>query len=277
MTTSNPSIVFEHTSDATFRTWGLAVSTALQAVATKTTDTGQIDFATALRPAVNVAAGYDMYRFSDALQATRPIFIKVEYGTSTSATVPAMSITVGTSTNGAGTINSTLATTRRQLNFSSGPSASNPAYFAGGSNWLNFTVPFSFGAFFWFSVSRTLDASGAATSDGALAQGGVSSVSQSDSWLSFNSQTVLTASTSNYLLGSCWLTTAFGSDVFYAQRYAMLPQFCYDLALMAAFPADVTNLVPIAITNLGSSHTYLPVTGIAPNFTGNHCLLMRYE
>lgn len=94
------------TSDATFRAWCAAVDAALLAVGLVAAgDTGQMNLATAVRPGtINTAAGYRMYRFADALQATKPVFIKVEFGTGGATTVAGAWATVANGTNGAGTL-----------------------------------------------------------------------------------------------------------------------------------------------------------------------------
>ncbi|MCB1713466.1 MAG: hypothetical protein KDH96_13660, partial [Candidatus Riesia sp.] len=65
--------------DALFRDWGSKLSAAIQAVGlVKTGDTGQINWST-----VTVGTGirgYEIFRFNDSLQATTPVFIKIEYG-----------------------------------------------------------------------------------------------------------------------------------------------------------------------------------------------------
>lgn len=69
----------------------------------QTADTGQIDVATVIKPAAGVIAGFQVWRFNDQLQATHPIFIKVEYGTSTSSSQwMAVYFAVGIQTDGAG-------------------------------------------------------------------------------------------------------------------------------------------------------------------------------
>lgn len=100
----------DHTSDATFRAW---VNALLQGWAdagwVRTADTGQINPASAVKPAaVNTSAGYAMFRFDDALQSTAPIYFKVEFGTGAHATQPAMWLTVGKATNGAGSLTSAI-------------------------------------------------------------------------------------------------------------------------------------------------------------------------
>jgi hypothetical protein len=103
---------FDHTTDAGFRVWGLAVSTMLQATGlVKTSDTGQVDWTTVTKPGAGALGGYEIYRFDDALQATAPIFIRLEYkSASASATRPALWMQVGVATNGAGTMVGTTST-----------------------------------------------------------------------------------------------------------------------------------------------------------------------
>lgn len=108
--------------DALFRAWGLAHSTALAAAGmVQTADTGQINWVTVLKPAAGVTAGYEVWRFADAMQATAPIFVKISYGIGAAAAANTASITavvVGTGSNGSGTI-----TGAAQI----APSATNPS------------------------------------------------------------------------------------------------------------------------------------------------------
>lgn len=94
----------DHTSAATFRAYGLAISNAIAAAGwVKTADTGQIDWATVANPGTNTVAGYEIWRMADSLQATRPVFMKVEYGRNQQGG-PGIWLTVGTATDGAGTL-----------------------------------------------------------------------------------------------------------------------------------------------------------------------------
>ncbi len=96
------------TTDAKFRAWSSATAAALLGAGlTQTADTGQINHVTVARPvAPNTSAGYEIWRFNDALQATFPIFLKVEYGSSTNASGqnPGTWLTVGTGSDGVGNI-----------------------------------------------------------------------------------------------------------------------------------------------------------------------------
>lgn len=101
MSINSTDTVFNHATDADFRTWGAQFSAALLAVGlTHTADTGQIDWTTVLNPASG-SAGYEIWRFNDTLQATKPIFIRFDFG-SQSAGVPAIWVQIGTATDGAG-------------------------------------------------------------------------------------------------------------------------------------------------------------------------------
>lgn len=94
----------ENTSDATFRAWGSDIAARLAVAGlVQTSDTGQINWVTVARPAASAYGGYEIWRFNDTLQASAPVFIKIEYGSSNNQTTPAIRVTVSSGTNGAGT------------------------------------------------------------------------------------------------------------------------------------------------------------------------------
>lgn len=96
--------------DAEFRTWGGGVSAAIAAVGlVKTADTGQINWTTVLTPpGASTYQGYEIWRFNDSVQATAPIFFKLEYGSGSTTGRPAFRLTVGKGSDGAGTLTSVL-------------------------------------------------------------------------------------------------------------------------------------------------------------------------
>ena len=105
MTTQAWNTRLRHDDDATFREWGLELSTKLAAAGlVQTADTGQINWATVLRVTSNTDAGYEIWRMNDAMQATAPVFFRIAYGTHTGVTGPRIQITSGTATNGAGVL-----------------------------------------------------------------------------------------------------------------------------------------------------------------------------
>lgn len=123
MTTASYSTPWDNSTDAAFRAWGSALSAAMQSCGLQqSADTGQIDWSTVTVPTTNdTSGGYEIYQFTDGLQATSPVFIKIEYGAGINQTgieyggygYPQMWITVGPSTDGAG--NMTGVTTNRVL------------------------------------------------------------------------------------------------------------------------------------------------------------------
>lgn len=110
MATNTFSAAPDNTSDATFRAWGSALSAALAAVGmVKTADTGQINWATVVKPAaVNTQSGYEVWRFNDALQATAPLYVRIGYGSGSNTLHPSLWFTCGKGSDGAGTITSPL-------------------------------------------------------------------------------------------------------------------------------------------------------------------------
>lgn len=111
MTTATTTTIIDHSSDAAFRTWAAEVIAQLLAVGiTQTADTGQINTTTVTRPIINTMAGYVIMRFNDTAQSTSPIFFKLEFGTSSGAAEPNMILTVGTASNGSGTLTGTTTT-----------------------------------------------------------------------------------------------------------------------------------------------------------------------
>lgn len=101
----------------------------------RTNDTGQIDTATVVKPGVSTPAGYDIFRFDDALQATAPFFLKIEYGIGPSTNAFAWWITVGTGTNGAGVLTGN-ASTRSTAQTATDVGAIRTCTFAGAANRL---------------------------------------------------------------------------------------------------------------------------------------------
>jgi|GEM_PF-2694776 len=113
MATTSWSSRFRHDSDATFREWGLELSTRLSTVGlVQTADTGQINWTTVNRAGTGALAGYEVWRFADPLQATVPIFILIEYRTGGTTTTPELRFRVGEGSNGSGALTGIQSTTR---------------------------------------------------------------------------------------------------------------------------------------------------------------------
>lgn len=178
MTTATTVGVMDQTSDVAFRNWIAEIIAQLIAVGlTQTADTGQINTSTVVRTAsAQTAQGYAIFRFNDSLQSTSPIFFKLEFGTGSTAvlTCPAMWITVGTGSNGSGTLTGTTSgrcPAGVNVNLTGAVT----------SNWISrycystamgaFAVCFKIGAgattapFAFFGIFRSNDSTGAPTAD----------------------------------------------------------------------------------------------------------------
>jgi hypothetical protein len=113
MATRLNSAPWDNSLDANFRAWAKFIADALLAFGwTRAADTGQIDWATVARPtAANTPQGFEVWRSGDALTQ---MFLKVEYGSGSNALHPGLWLTLGTGSNGSGTITGNVST-RQQL------------------------------------------------------------------------------------------------------------------------------------------------------------------
>lgn len=162
MAATAPTLRTTFATDAEFREWAQAVHDAIAATGlVQTSDTGQINLTTVAKPgAANTAAGYEIWRFDDALQATRPVFFKFEYGTAAAATRPGMWFTIGTATNGAGTLSGNTFT-RSQMYPSADPT-NGFSRISGANNRIMLSLYHGEvnARFVFFSCERTKDADG---------------------------------------------------------------------------------------------------------------------
>lgn len=178
MTVSSWTVSNTTSTDAAFRAWGSAIGVALAALGfVQTADTGQINWTTVTKPvSINTAQGYEVWRFADALQASAPIFFKIEYGCPTNTNLPGLWLTVGTGSDGAGTITgSNIAnvsfTPTRLTGAAAASGAAVPSYLvtdAAQSAMLladHVSVP---GGHIYLLIERTRDFTGAPNGDGVF-------------------------------------------------------------------------------------------------------------
>lgn len=170
ITTVSPSNI----TAAIFRAWATFIHNSISGTGgmTNTADTGQIDLTTVAAPgAISTYMGYKMYACNDSLQATYPIYVKIEFGsTSANANNPSVQITIGTGTNGAGTITGTLVVAFQHGIGGTASSTASTSYASSG------TARFAIALFtdaginnpLWFSFERTVDSSGVDTGDGLI-------------------------------------------------------------------------------------------------------------
>ena len=172
MTAITTYTLLTNSTDANFRIWGSSVDgTFVTCGWVQTSDTGQINWTTVAAPvAINTSKGYSIFRMNDAMQATKPVFLKIEYGSSPAVVAnPCMWITIGTGSDGAGTI--TGITVARSVCYGNTSNGSYyPSYFSGSSSrWCMCLWPtYASYQHIFFSVERTHDDSNTLTNTGLL-------------------------------------------------------------------------------------------------------------
>jgi len=269
--------------DAYFRDWGKKLSDAMEAVGfTKTADTGQIDWAAVVKPpAVSTYQGYEIRAFSDALQATNPVVARFDFGSAGgSANNCAIKIQVGRATDGAGNFIGETGTAFILANTGSSTTTYN-GFVSGSSGRINFALFANSGYIFIFYIERTKDSSGAATAEGVDSIGVYTS---NPAQQYFPSKGVgYPVTLVNGLCCACPYSgvATKGSDIglfpiFTNIGYADNP----SLGACVYFTADIAAETDVALTILGSSHTFKTVAGSIGTVNGNtstKSLAVRYE
>lgn len=267
--------VSSYTTDAKFRNWGLTCSTALQASGlVKTSDTGQINWVTVSKPvATNTKAGYEIYRFADTLQSTKPIFIRVDYGSggTASGNSPCTWLTIGVSTDGAGTI--TGLNTGSIQGFAMSATVSNtamPYYFThttGGYALMHFGASLASGTPTytnpgWWVIERSINkTTGAATGDGVtlmlLSYTASTLIGHSQYGLDFNTTTAFTTRTDPQTNMPFYFSAATGAAVPVGKCYSKLSAVYGFSGMLSYFNTDIAAATTFTASPFGVSHTYL--------------------
>jgi len=155
------------TTNAQFRTWGLLYAAKWASMGlVQTADAGQIDWVAVATPGVgNTSAGFEVWRFNDALQATAPIYMKIEYGSGAAAADGSLWFTLGSGY--AGGLTGIISLRKQvQCTATAGVIAH---YWSGDTNRL-MVSPLGAAAntSMFISIERTVDATGVVTGEGAL-------------------------------------------------------------------------------------------------------------
>lgn len=177
MTTSQKDALWVASDNAAYSAYCQAVYDALVAIGlTQTSDTGQTSAApvSVSFPGANTYNVNWIFRFNDSMQASAPIYFKIELGRGTGTANFLGKLTVGTGSNGTGTITNPVLNAAAAGATSWSPSATNPSRFdacynaATGCCWLAFEtnnnqIPGG------FIISRSLDSGGTPSADGWMA------------------------------------------------------------------------------------------------------------
>jgi hypothetical protein len=276
-----------NSSDATFRIWGKALSDAMTAVGFgKTADTGQIDWATIATPiSVSTMAGYEIRAFSDALQATNPVIVKIEYGCGAATATPAVQLTVGRATDGAGNFIGEISSVIAAIAYSSSASLF-PCYVSGSSDRISVVITATHASYcFAFWIERAKDDTGANTDIGVDI--GVKSYvsSQRISQVFFPKDGLQFPYAPTY--GVPCLVPYSGSFS-YDGNLGIFPVYTYcgyvanpNLALCIYNTASIGYGSIISLTIFGATHKYIltncPGGSINGNTASTLCIALRYE
>lgn len=265
----------DHTSDAGFRAWVAEIVTALFTTLslTQTADTGQINPATVNRPAPGASpgtsGGYVIGRFNDTLQSTSPIFFKIEFGTcSNGATVPQMWITVGTGSNGSGTITGT-ATARSSVTCGSvgvGSGVTCISLFAYNATQGVFTLMWKAGFitsnYGGVILSRSTDTTGAPTADSYILITNANTALASNASLGVaQSYSYLTSAFVSFPNANFWTTsmpfssssTLFNGNIQVCAGMQATPILGLNANFGAALASEVPTGVTLSVALLGTT------------------------
>lgn len=252
--------------DADFRTWGSGIAAQIAAMGlVQTSDTGQINWTTVTRPAaINTSAGYEMWRFNDALQATKPVFIRFDYGVGSAVDRPRIIPRVSTATDGAGVQSGQLGIASVTVTQASSKSAGVllPSFCSGSTSRLNlFTgVDLTGAASLWGGmiwVERSKTNLGVDTGDG------IGTWFCSANGVSFQvipfSGTVPTAAASNPAISLVnGAVSSVGANVAFSPTVLALGKGLF--ASWAAYiSADLPKLALVSVDHLGAVRTLLPL------------------
>lgn len=172
MATLTRSVAPSNTLVADFRLWAQYVHDSFILGMVDTLATGSVDIATmAIPTAQNESKGFKVYRFDDALQATYPVFVKVEFGSGTSAGPPGLWFTIGKTHDGAGTLTNILQA-RTQIQWGAQVNTLSPCYSSGNTAqarvgivlWSALSTTYSS----YFFLERSKNAAGQDTGDGLI-------------------------------------------------------------------------------------------------------------
>lgn len=165
-------LLCDNTTLANFKNWAQAISAALSSSGwTQTSDTGQVNWSSiASVPSANTYV-FEVWAPSDALQTgSTQFFFKIEYG-SDGSNHPQIRATIGTSTNGSGTLNGiNSSATVYGIGANQGSVVTYDCYFSGDTNRFHMLMWRSLnsnGAPVLISVERTHATDGTDNSDGA--------------------------------------------------------------------------------------------------------------
>ena len=259
--------------DTAYRAWGAGISAQLVAIGlVQTADTGQVNWTTVVTPGTSFTyANYEIWRFNDSLQATKPVFIKMEYaiGGGTQTDGPVFRFTVGTGTDGAGNLTGKVSTPRvLQVATSKAAGTLMVSYCSGNSSrltlWTNhdsITFPNATQFPMGLCIERTKDAVGVETGDGIC----IYSWHAGSQYAQVVPYGALVPAQGNNpaldLNAGAWGKVS--ADVVLSPTIFNVGKPLYTLWCPYRVAEITADRTPFAMTHLGASHTFLPLGAAA--------------
>lgn len=277
------------------RAWGAGISAALAAAGlVKTADTGQVNWTTTSFTASGTGQliGYEVWRFNDALQATAPVFIRVEYRTSTGYYFcGAVRMAVGSGTNGAGALTGSVSDGTSFITAVGSDIAGTgayPHYTAGDGGFLTHAGPMATQANICstFVIDRFRDADGSPNGEGVsilfCPNSATGSKSAHVKFGSPGTAPTLTGVPSPWVPG----TKLEGADTGVAPILPASPAF--RPAIVGAFlyvSTDIAQGSDIVVPVYGANHTFKTLGGWSgywasppgSGFSATACVAVRWE
>ena len=237
----------DNSTDAIFRTWGSAISAQILAMGwAKTTDTGQVNWTTVTHPGTGALGGYEIWKPTDALQTgASQFFVRVEYRGASTNGGPSLNISIGTGTNGSGTLTGpTIAINTCTNTTQKGTSLTFESYFSGDVDrlgmmlWRNASDGYSM-----VTIERTKNVDGTNNSDG------VTLFVNSSASTSTTSQQTLTLGGN----GAANAVSGYGVAVFLGNNGNGSDAFANNIPISPVFPDYGFYGNPMTV--LGAVHT----------------------
>lgn len=285
MSTSTTTSPTSAGTDANFRASAVAIDNQFTALGwVRTADTGQINFVTVAHPTLGNYAGYSVFRMADTLQATAPVFAKIEYGSTGSANAITFRITVGQATDGAGAITGVQAAPFVISTSVDYTIANANSYFSGDTNRFVMVAYYdggSNGNGLLFSIERSKDATGADTGEAVLiAYGAVGNAISTTVLVVGQGEATSQTGTATAAVPQSGTNFTFGTNVgLSGPNYYAGKRFPDGMNLLAYLFNDFSAGITATVVVYGTNHTYRFIHDHGPtiNNNSNNRLAMRYE
>jgi hypothetical protein len=305
MATSQQFLVCDSSTLANFKQWAQAISAFFAtATWTQSTDTGQVNWSTIASVPGSAAFVYEVWQPNDGLTT---FYVKMEYGNVSGTNCPSLRISIGTSTNGAGTL----------TGFVIGPVNVNVDTFTAPSTTTQFECDFSgaagrIGVMMWrnganscqqlFAIERSVNSSGAYTSSyvtlWTVGLCGSNQNNFSQRSLPFGIGAATRLPNTNGFLGGWTVrfamiasnssnSAAFNGSLPFDTPSPLIGYFDFPCtAVGVGCAGDLTEGVSFSVTLYGSTRTYMPSKsgpfGLGPYNIGtgsgiNAIVCLRYD